>query len=237
MENSTPRPSGISEIPKWAVVLIVVLALLFVMQSVVILTHFTQKPQGPRKIEATTDYPATRQTIAQAPALYRQSPRRTAQYPMQRQPAAYPDMWRDPFFEDAFSSIGRLSRHMSSLFEQMGGSDLMNASFMPAVDMEETKDAYIVRSDVPGLDKDKIDVTVRGNMLTIQGVREMGRETADERSGYYSQERSYGSFARSIMLPGPVDDVNIKADYKNGVLTVTLPKAQPDKETSKIPVQ
>ena len=74
-------------------------------------------------------------------------------------------------------------------------------------------------------------------MLTLQGVRETGSETRDEKRGFYSQERSYGSFSRTITLPGPVDEGNIKADYENGVLTVTLPKLGKDPSARKIVIQ
>ena len=69
-------------------------------------------------------------------------------------------------------------------------------------------------------------MTVSGNMLTIRGEREEEEETKDGRQGFYTSERSYSSFSRSLPLPGPVDESNVKAEYHNGVLTVTLPKLQ-----------
>ncbi|MBU9889045.1 MAG: Hsp20/alpha crystallin family protein, partial [Candidatus Omnitrophica bacterium] len=119
---------------------------------------------------------------------------------------------------DPFEEFDAMSRRMSNLMRQayimsvpliqsfhtMGGFD-----FTPAVDLEETADAYILRSDLPGLDKDKIGVTVRDNIVTLEGVRETSAESQDEKKGFYSQERSYGSFSRSLNLPGPVDESNI----------------------------
>ncbi len=233
MDTIQPNSSDGSKMPKWAVALMIILALLFIMQSTVIFLHFAHR-ETPRQAETAL----TPAVPVVSPAALRRMPSAVQQ--IQQTPPQIPNpagMFNDPFFDDAFSSMGRLTQHMSSLFDRLSNLPAMDTSFMPTMDIEETAAAYVVRADVPGLDKDKIDVTVRGNMLTIQGVRETGSETKDEKAGYYSQERSYGSFARSVMLPGPVDEANIKADYKNGVLTITLPKTQTEKEANKIPVQ
>ncbi|MFH0984076.1 MAG: Hsp20/alpha crystallin family protein [Candidatus Omnitrophota bacterium] len=148
--------------------------------------------------------------------------------------------------DDPFEAFDQMGQRMSNLMQHsfMFGSPLFQNlpqdagfDFTPAVDLEETKDAYIVKSDLPGLEKDKIDLTVRENVLTIEGVREVTNKTEDQKSGYYAQERSYGSFARSLSLPGPVDETKIVADYKNGVLTITLPKAAGQKSAQKVAVQ
>jgi len=68
-------------------------------------------------------------------------------------------------------------------------------------------------------------------------VREITNETADQKKGYFAQERSYGSFARSLSLPGPVDESRIAAEYKNGVLTITLPKVPRQKNVQKVAIQ
>lgn len=148
--------------------------------------------------------------------------------------------------DDPFEAFDQMGQRMSNLMQHafMFGSPLFQNlpqdsgfDFTPAVDLEETKDAYIVKSDLPGLEKDKIDLTVKENVLTIEGVREVTNKTEDPKSGYYAQERSYGSFARSLSLPGPVDESKIVADYKNGVLTITLPKAAGQKGPQKVAVQ
>lgn len=157
---------------------------------------------------------------------------------------------RSPFSsmmgQDPWDEFDAVSRRMNSLMRQafMFASPLMQTTrsmdhfdFTPAVDLEETTEAYIVRSDLPGLEKDKINLTVRDNILTIEGIRQSLSEKEDAASGYYAQERSYGSFARSLQLPGPVDDAKITADYKNGVLTITLPKAGGQKAVQKVPIQ
>jgi HSP20 family protein len=253
MDHINPGNNEQNKMPKWALALIILLVVLFFMQSGIILyqifhkedaykhrktaTHVTQLPAGSFAGHASPVSrhrgAVTRQSPAQNP--FYQAPQAQTQSTAFEDPFAA--MRQDPFFDDAFFSLGRLTQQMSQLFENMGGVGPMDSSFMPAVDMEETKNAYIVRSDIPGLDKDKIDVSVHGNLLTLRGVRETGSEHKDDRSGYYSQERSYGSFSRSMMLPGPVDESKITADYKNGVLTVTLPKSEATKQESKIPVQ
>jgi HSP20 family protein len=142
-------------------------------------------------------------------------------------------------FENMSQRMNSMMQHAftfgSPLFQNMPQST--GFDFTPAVDLEETKEAYIVRSDLPGLEKDKIDLTVRENILTIEGAREITNETQNPQNGYYAQERSYGSFARSVPLPGPVDDSKIAAEYKNGVLTITLPKAPGQKAEQKVAIQ
>ena len=146
----------------------------------------------------------------------------------------------DPLDEfDLFSR--RINKFMNQAFTQ--GAPLMqsvfqnNLDFTPAVDIEETDNAYIVEGDLPGLDKNKIDITVRNNLLTIRGVREVSTDTQDNSKGYFSQERSYGSFSRSLALPGPVDESRVTAEYKNGVIKITLPKLAQDKELQKVQVK
>lgn len=148
--------------------------------------------------------------------------------------------------EDPWEAFDQMSQRMNGLMQHafMFGSPLFQNmpestgfDFTPAVDLEETKDAYIVKSDLPGLEKDKIDLTVKENVLTIEGVRETTNKTEDQKNGYYAQERSYGSFARSLSLPGPVDESKIAAVYKNGVLTITLPKAPGQKDVQKVAIQ
>lgn len=135
-----------------------------------------------------------------------------------------------------YQMMNAAQAYAPAMMQQMQQS--MGSDFMPAVDLEETPAAYLVKCDIPGLDKDKINITTRNNILTIQGVRETSSQNKDEQSGFYSMERSYGTFARSIPLPGPVNEGSIKADYKDGVLTVTLPKEKgAEVSTKKIPVQ
>ncbi|OQA54825.1 MAG: Spore protein SP21 [Candidatus Omnitrophica bacterium ADurb.Bin277] len=144
-----------------------------------------------------------------------------------------PAVWNN----DPWEEFDMLSRRMSNMMRNAfitglpSAQNLQNSvppafvtGFSPAIDIEEQKAAYIVRCDLPGLEKDKIKISVAAGVMTISGTRETLSLKDARDSGFYAQERSYGSFARSIPLPGPVDEAGIKADYQQGVLVITLPK-------------
>ncbi len=124
----------------------------------------------------------------------------------------FDELWTDRF-EDFF--------RMPSLLDW---SDRPLMAWHPALDVEETDDSFIVRMDLPGMNKKDIHVSLDNNVLTIQGERKREKEEKD--ANYYCTERFHGSFRRSFTLPSQVDPDQIKADYKNGVLTVTLPKKE-----------
>ena len=94
----------------------------------------------------------------------------------------------------------------------------------PAIDVAEEEDAIIVRAEVPGCKADDINISVHGNKLTISGEKKLSEEKKEK--GYYHVESSYGSFKRELTLPTDVDQSKIDATCKNGVLSVTLPKAE-----------
>jgi HSP20 family protein len=94
--------------------------------------------------------------------------------------------------------------------------------WMPAVDIFEKDDKFVVKAELPGMKEEDIDVSVVGNTLTIKGEKKTETEVKEE--DYYRCERSYGSFYRSIPLPSTVDASKIEASYEGGVLEVTLPK-------------
>ena len=104
----------------------------------------------------------------------------------------------------------------------------------PRLDMTETKDAVVVKVEVPGVDQKDIEVSLQDQMLTVKGEKNQEKEEKDER--YHRVERSYGSFLRAVRLPTPVVGSKVNATFKNGVLTVTLPKAMAAKGTT-IPVK
>ena len=102
--------------------------------------------------------------------------------------------------------------------------------FSPRFDVKETKSSYVIKADLPGLNEEDLNVSVTGHQLTISGRRE--QERRDEGDQYFAVERSSGSFARTFSLPDVVDPDAVKADLKNGVLTLEIPKrpeAQPRK--------
>ena len=97
----------------------------------------------------------------------------------------------------------------------------------PALDVAERDEAVLVRAEVPGMKPEEIDISVYGNTLTISGERKESKE--DEGDGFYHVESSYGSFRREVVLPTDVDEGKIEAVCKDGILSITLPKAEKSK--------
>jgi HSP20 family protein len=104
------------------------------------------------------------------------------------------------------------------------------AVFQPAFEVKETKEAYVFKADLPGVKEQDLDITRTGNRLTVSGKREEEKE--DKTDTYYAYERNYGSFTRTFTLPDGIDGDHIRADLKDGVLSLVVPKtpeAQPKK--------
>ncbi|HWX37632.1 MAG TPA: Hsp20/alpha crystallin family protein [Candidatus Sulfotelmatobacter sp.] len=100
-------------------------------------------------------------------------------------------------------------------------------SWAPAVDIYETPNELVVKADLPDVNEKDIDVRVENNLLTIRGERKFDKSVSEE--NFLRVERTYGSFSRSFSLPNTVNAEAIGAEYKNGVLTVTLPKREESK--------
>lgn len=98
----------------------------------------------------------------------------------------------------------------------------------PAVDVKETKTDVIVKAELPEIDPKNVDITVEGGMLTIKGERKAEERKKEEEGSYYT-ERSWGSFIRSLTLPAEVDEAKTKASYKDGVLSITMPRKKQEK--------
>ena len=98
----------------------------------------------------------------------------------------------------------------------------------PSVDLYEEKDDIVVKAELPGLDKDNIEVNLSDNRLTIKGEKKQEQEVKKE--NYYRSERSYGSFIRTLDLPREVQTDKVKAAFKNGVLEIRLPKTEEAKK-------
>jgi HSP20 family protein len=94
--------------------------------------------------------------------------------------------------------------------------------WVPAIDMYEQDDKYVVKAELPGMKEEDVDVSISGDRLTIKGEKKTETEVKEE--NYYRSERSYGSFFRSIDLPSDADPEKIDASYDDGVLEVTIPK-------------
>jgi len=126
---------------------------------------------------------------------------------------------------DTYTGLAGLQEQVNRLFE--GGSSRRQdpsalTSWAPAVDISETENELVVKADLPDVNEKDIDVRVENNMLTIRGERKFEEKT--EKENYLRVERTYGTFSRSFRLPNTVNNEAILAGYKNGVLTVTLPK-------------
>src|ERR1700693_2877487 len=94
----------------------------------------------------------------------------------------------------------------------------------PAVDILETENAIVLKADVPAVDPKDIDIEVQNQTLTVKGQRQFDKSEASK--GFHRIERSFGSFVRSFTVPTSVDTEKVSADYKNGVLTISLPKKE-----------
>jgi len=116
-----------------------------------------------------------------------------------------------------------MNRLFSGFFDEQGQGN-GSRRWAPAIDVFEREDAIVLKADLPGLDEDDVRIEVNDNVLAIAGERRS--EAQEEKSGYYRVERSYGAFARSIVLPEGVDPEKIEADFDRGVLEVTVPKPE-----------
>jgi HSP20 family protein len=135
------------------------------------------------------------------------------------------------------SGITALRREMDRLFDQFWGSVTPAASYgvwTPTLDVADKGDAIVVKVEVPGVDPTDIQVSVDDSILTLSGEKKYEKDEKDER--HYRMERSMGTFTRSITLPVSVDATNVTALFKNGLLTIRLPKTKTVKGAA-IPVK
>lgn len=127
---------------------------------------------------------------------------------------------RDPFWKE-FNTLARFNHFFDLPREE--ASDSLGA-WSPAVDIYDKGAEVVIHAEVPGMNKDDIDVHVENNVLTIRGKKERKEEAKED--GYFRTERSYGTFSRSFSLPTTVDVSKIVAEYKDGILTLSLPKEE-----------
>jgi HSP20 family protein len=131
---------------------------------------------------------------------------------------------------DPFRDLASIQDRMNRLFDQTLGrtrgeeEGIAASAWMPSVDIYETPDRVVLKAELPGLTRDDIDINVRNNTLTLRGERKFEKEVKEE--SYLRIERAYGSFHRSFTLPTTIQQDKIKAVFKDGVLEVSLPKAE-----------
>jgi HSP20 family protein len=126
-----------------------------------------------------------------------------------------------PFADlDAFVGLRAFEDKISRAFAEPNGRP-----WIPPVDIVENENELVVKADVPDVKFEDIDVKMENGTLTLRGERKFEKQST-ETGGWHRIERSYGTFERSFTLPETVDPEQVKADYKNGTLTVTLPKKE-----------
>jgi HSP20 family protein len=145
-------------------------------------------------------------------------PVRRADYPQHALARLHDDVDRlfDSFFEGwGMPSLARMSR--------LGERGLLPSGFLhPSVDISENKKGYTIRVEIPGVEKDDVKLTIEDDTLFITGEKRQEKEDND--GGYHCVERSYGTFQRMISLPADADQDKLEAKFRNGVLTITLPR-------------
>lgn len=132
-----------------------------------------------------------------------------------------------PSYRDPFAELDRMRREMDflsgNLFRQQG-YPAFSAGVFPAVNLTEDKDNYYVRAELPGVAADALDIQATGKSISISGERTFAPES--DKAKYHRREREAGRFSRIIELPGDIDSDNVSAGLANGLLTITIPKAE-----------
>jgi len=130
---------------------------------------------------------------------------------------------------DPFRELEDMSERLNRVFSRPalrtnGKENLTVADWMPTVDISETEAEYLIKAELPEVKKEDVKVTVENGVLTLQGDRRQDKE--EKGIKFHRVERSYGSFVRSFTLPESVDESSVKAEYKDGVLNLHLPKSE-----------
>jgi HSP20 family protein len=134
--------------------------------------------------------------------------------------------FRDPSWENPFSELETLQRRMSRLFEESFGPGLgsWRPGVYPLVNLTEDQDNLYVRAELPGIKPEALEITVHGGNLILRGERQI--PTEEKQVNYHRRERESGYFRRVLRLPLPMPPDKVEAAYKNGILTITLPKPE-----------
>lgn len=130
-------------------------------------------------------------------------------------------------FRDLLSLQDRMNRIFGEYRQAAGASDdewALGGSWAPAVDIYEQGNDIVLKAELPGVDPKDLDIRLENNVLTLRGQRKLENEVKKE--SYHRVERSYGSFSRSFTLPSVVDQAGIKAEVRDGILKLVLPKRE-----------
>jgi HSP20 family protein len=137
---------------------------------------------------------------------------------------------------DPVRELEDVSTRLNRIFErplirsESGKEMLAVADWAPSVDISETDAAYLIKGEIPGVKKEDVKVTIENGMLTIRGERKQEKEEKGKK--FHRVECSYGSFMRSFQVPDDADEDSVKAEFKGGMLNITLPKSAKSKSKS-----
>jgi HSP20 family protein len=134
------------------------------------------------------------------------------------------------------TGLTNLRTEMDRLLDRFWETPEMPATmeWVPAIDVSEQKEMFLVQAEIPGIEPKDVEIMLRDQVLTIQGQKKQEKEEKTE--NYYHRERSQGTFLRRIQFPVPVDAKKVSALFRNGLLTITLPKMQ-GSEGTHIPIK
>lgn len=135
-----------------------------------------------------------------------------------------PSVWDPRRMMDPMQGMDpfRMIRDLMGMDPFAGLVEPAGGMFSPDIEIKETKDAYVLTADLPGVNKDNLDISVTGNRLTVSGKREEERREEDDR--FFAYERSFGSFSRAFVMPEGADVDRVKAELDSGVLRICVPK-------------
>ena len=130
---------------------------------------------------------------------------------------------------DPFRELSIMQERMNRMFDDAGrgwrgDEPSSTTTWSPAVDIYETENEIMVHAELPGVDRKDIALNLEKNVLTLKGERRFEKETKQE--NYHRIERAYGGFSRSFSIPAIVDEEKIRAEYKDGILRISLPKKE-----------
>ena len=140
-------------------------------------------------------------------------------------------------FRDLVSTHDHFNQLFNETFARAFGNqqEVSPRAWVPPVDIGETEDSLVLKAELPGIKPDDVEIRVEDNTLYLKGERRFEKEVKEE--NLHRVERSYGTFSRSFALPSSIDSDKVKAEYQNGVLTLTMPKREEAKpKTIKIDV-
>jgi len=133
-------------------------------------------------------------------------------------------LWSLTPFEQMSSLRDEINRLFEAPFGDLARTSEFSNGWAPVLDLREDKDHLVATLELPGMKKEDLDVSVHEGVLSVSGERK--QETTSEESDVHRSERSYGRFVRTLSLPKPVKVSDIKASYKDGILTIVMPKTE-----------